>query len=89
MIHEEKKPTDRPSSYDAVADKIGLVPNVRRKDNLYQGAAVLVTALLGAAIGWFSFGRLEGVLWGLLGGVVVGGLVSGFVLMIVGLVRKA
>ncbi len=25
------------SAYEQVADKVGLVPNVRKKDNLYQG----------------------------------------------------
>ena len=83
-------PSDKPSSsYEHVADKVGLVPNVRKKDNLYQGIAVLCTTAMGSVVGlvWWG-GWPMGVLAGALAGLVVGGLVSGAVLMIVGLTRK-
>ena len=65
------------------------MPNVRKKDNLYQGLAVLGTTGVGCIIGlvWWG-GWPMGVLVGALAGLVVGGLVSGLVLMIVGLTRK-
>ena len=42
-------PTGR-GAYDGFADKVGLVPNVRAKDNLFQGVFVAVTTILGAAV---------------------------------------
>jgi hypothetical protein len=39
------------SDYEKVADKVGLVPNVRRKDNLYQG------------VGWLHVGEVPRARW--------------------------
>jgi hypothetical protein len=78
-------------SYDAIADKVGLVPNLRVKDNLYQGVAVAVLTLAGATVGFFlgpATERSLGIGLGALAGLVVGGLLSGLVLMVVGLLRK-
>ena len=80
---------DRPKAgetYQKVADTIGLVPNARWKDNLYQGFAVLVIAGIGVLIGFLLDGG-EGALAGLLLGLVAGLLLSGAVLMVVGWVR--
>ena len=74
--------------YDDVADKVGLVPNVRKKDNLYQGLAVLCTLAVSTPIGFVLWGWPMGVMAGALAGLVVGGLVSGLVLMVIGLTRK-
>jgi hypothetical protein len=76
-------------TYNFVADKVGLVPNIRKKDNLYQAATVGVFLIIGAIVGWFVGGWPVGVLLGALGGLVTGTLISGFVLMIVGLCRKS
>lgn len=59
-------------------------PNMRWRDNLYQGLAILVCMLLGAAIGYFTALRDHGfaaVLGGFLG-VVIGLFGSGAVLMV-------
>jgi len=72
---------------DLIADKVGLVLNLRVKDNLYQAIAVASTTALGALVG-FIFGGVRVALSGAFGGLVVGGLASGLVLMIIGLTRK-
>ena len=41
------------SQYNRLADRVGLVPNVRKKDNLYQGICVLAFVVIGMAAGWF------------------------------------
>ncbi|MCO5166500.1 MAG: hypothetical protein M9894_09060 [Planctomycetes bacterium] len=74
-------------TYDVMQDKVGLVPNLRVKDNLVQAIVTVVALVLGVAIGTV-FGGAEGALAGALGGLVVGGLGSGVVLMIIGLVRR-
>jgi hypothetical protein len=75
------------STYDVLQDKVGLVPNVRLKDNLIQAVVTVVAVALGVGIGAVVSGA-EGALVGALGGLVLGGLGSGFVLMIVGLFRR-
>lgn len=87
------RPPTGGSGYDVLADKVGFVPNVRWKDNLFQLVFVLVTTLGAAGLGLVLADRpgdrivyaLGLALVGLLGGV----LVSGFVLTIVGLARKS
>ncbi len=84
MTNHQKPSTE----YEKVADKVGLVPNVRTKDNLYQGVAVLGTTTLGLTGGLVSGGWPVGALVGALAGLVIGGLVSGGVLMVLGLMRR-
>ena len=84
---EEGERTKRRFTYAAFADKIGLVPNFRRKDNRYQAIAVFVFVLIGAALGGLWRGWPGGVLAGIIGGLLIGGFVSGLVLMFVGLGR--
>ncbi|MDB4934034.1 MAG: hypothetical protein JWP87_1006 [Labilithrix sp.] len=76
------------SDYEKVADKVGLVPNVRRKDNVYQAAAVAGTTVIAAIVGLIYGGWPVGALAGALAGLVVSGFLSGLVLMIIGLGRK-
>lgn len=40
------------ATYNLLADKIGGVPNIRKKDNLYQAAAIGVFLIVGAVVGW-------------------------------------
>ncbi len=76
---------EQPSSdYEKLADKVGLVPNVRKQDNLLQAAIVGVGTALGAGVG----AALDRLLVGMLIGLVASGLLSGLVLMVMGLVRK-
>jgi hypothetical protein len=75
-------------SYDEVVDKVGLVPNVKARDNLIQGVVVGVFALIGGFIGLIGGGWPEGFGLGVVGGLIVGGFLSGLVLMFIGLTRK-
>lgn len=75
-------------TYNVMADKVGGVINFRKNDNLFQGLCVLAFLATGAAVGWFSGGRIGAIL-GSIGGMVFGLVLSGFVLMIVGLFRKS
>lgn len=63
--------TDR-QVYNLVSDTIAG-PNVRLKDNLYQGLAILICLLLGAGIGFLAIS--DGLLGALLGGFI--GLLAG------------
>jgi hypothetical protein len=88
-MSEQKPPDERPKpsltgrqAYNLVTDTVGG-PNVRLKDNLYQGLAILVCLALGAGIGFLV--TTDGVMGALLGGLigVVAGLFgSGIFLMI-------
>jgi len=82
------EPNRAVEQYHEIADTVGLVPNVRKKDNVIQGIAVAGTTVVGVAIGAVVGGTTEAALIGALGGLVVGGFVSGLVLMVVGLVRR-
>jgi hypothetical protein len=84
-----KPPGSTSDSYDQFADKVGLVPNVRKKDNLYQGIAVVAGLLLGALVGWLWKDTFEAALLGALIGLVGATLVSGLVLLVLGLKRKS
>jgi hypothetical protein len=88
---EAKDPSARTpeQAYNFVADKIGGVPNVRAKDNVFQAVTVFVFAILGGIIGGATIGWWEGALLGGLGGIIGGTLLSGLVLMIIGLRRKS
>jgi len=76
------------ATYNLLADKIGGVPNLRKKDNLYQAAGIGVGVVLGAIVGHFQDEWPQGVLLGALAGLIGGTLLSGMVLMIVGFLRK-
>jgi hypothetical protein len=82
------EPDRAAEQYHAIADKVGLVPNVRVKDNVIQGIAVAATTVVGVAVGAIVGGTAEAALIGALAGLVVGGFVSGLVLMVVGLARR-
>lgn len=69
-------------AYNLVTDTVGG-PNVRLKDNLYQGMAILVCLLLGAGIGFLAMtDGLTGALLGGFSGLVVGLFGSGIFLMV-------
>ena len=76
-------------TYNFVADKIGGVPNVRKKDNLYQAAAIGVFLIVGAVVGGILGEWPQGVLLGGLAGLIAGTLISGAVLTVIGLWRKS
>ena len=77
------------ATYNLLADKIGGVPNVRKKENVYQAITVGVFLIIGVIVGWFAGEWPEGVLFGALGGLVAGTLISGVVIMVLGLRRKS
>ncbi len=77
-----KEPKSAQQTYNTLTDTVSG-PNVRWKDNLFQGIAVFVTLVLGVGIGAgialyldgsVVVGCLVGGLLGLIGGVVVSGL---------------
>ena len=102
--HQAAQKSDAPATtganaqYNRIADTVGLVPNVRKKDNLYQGLCVLAFAVIGMTAGWFWDGAairdFVGDGWpirifvGALVGLVVGALLSGLVIMVLGFFRK-
>jgi len=77
------------ATYNFIADKVGGVPNLRKKDNLYQAVTVGLFLIIGLIVGWAFGGWPEGVLLGAVGGLIAGILISGLVLMILGLCRKS
>ena len=72
-------------TYNAVSDTVTGV-NVRREDNLYQGIAILVFALVGALIGYMMGRSDPNIPWYITGGLgfvcgmFVGLMVSGLAL---------
>lgn len=74
--------------YHAFADKIGGVPNVRLKDNLYQAIAIAAFVAIGSLVGWTQGGWPGGFIVGAFCGMVAGLLLSGVVLTVIGLKRK-
>lgn len=94
----EAKPPKEPAkpslterqAYNLVSDTV-TGANVRLKDNLYQGLAILVCLALGAGIGSFLVhsDRLMGALLGGFAGVLVGLFGSGLFLMIYRAIKHA
>lgn len=83
-------PRDRnQEAYNLVADKIGGLPNVRMKDNLYQAVAIGACVALGSLVGLLKGGWPDGVIAGAICGMVAGLILSGAVLAVIGLVRKS
>lgn len=75
--------------YNLFTDIVGGL-NVRLKDNLFQGLAILICLLLGAGIGFLAaFDRGFGALLGGSIGLVAGLLGSGLFLMIYRAVKHA
>ncbi len=95
-MSEQKPPDEAPDqpvtgrqAYNLVTDTVGG-PNVRLKDNLYQGLAILVCLLMGAGIGCLAVTeRLMGALLGGFLGLLVGLFGSGIFLMIYRAARHA
>ncbi|QIF05833.1 hypothetical protein [Roseimicrobium sp. ORNL1] len=76
-------------AYNFIADKIGGLPNVRKKDNLYQAIAIGAFVAVGSLIGLWKGGWPGGFIAGAVVGMVAGLLLSGAVLAVIGLVRKS
>jgi hypothetical protein len=87
--HAGKDALSNRETYNLVTDTVGG-PNLRLRDNLYQGLAILICAILGAGIGWLvAKDAFTGIAAGLGGGLIVGLLASGFFLMIYRAVQHA
>ena len=85
------KKLDSRQTYNAVTDTV-IGPNIRLRDNLFQGAFCFVFMVIGLAVGYFGFGGAEPMGPALIGGVlglVAGVLISGIFLMIYRAVRHA
>ena len=94
-LFEDGQPSAPPScrgpdpTYNFLADKIGGVPNIRKKDNLYQAAAIGVFLIVGVVVGAFLGEWPQGVLLGGLAGLIAGTLISGAILTVIGLCRRS
>ena len=75
-------------TYATIADRVGLVPNLRLWDNLLQGAVCAAFVLIGGLAGLALGGGAEGLCVGLFFGLVVGVLLSGSVMLVIGLIRR-
>jgi DNA-directed RNA polymerase subunit RPC12/RpoP len=86
---QTSQPAIVPSSvtYEVMSDKIGLVPNIKKKDNVFQALFTLAFTIVGTLIGLVGWGGV-GAGIGALAGISVGGLISGVILCVVGLTRK-
>jgi hypothetical protein len=82
--HDENK-----EAYNFIADKIGGLPNVRKKDNLYQAIAIGAFVAVGSLVGFLKGGWPGGFIAGAVTGMVAGLLLSGAVLTVIGLKRKS
>lgn len=81
--NDPKIPSSGREAYNVVTD-IVVGPNVRMRDNLLQGAVILVCAVVGVLIGHF-FIKIEdwnGAVIGGLAGLLVGLFGSGIFLMV-------
>lgn len=81
-----------PEDYNTIAETVGLVPSLRKQDNIIQAKAVGAGCLVGAVGGLIVAAATHsslyiGAMAGLLVGMVAAALISGFVLMILGLAR--
>ncbi len=79
-------------TYNTVADTVGMVPNIRWKDSLFQLVFIVVFVVIGVGVtlaaGWpAAAGRTMHILVGAVLGFIIGGVLSGAVLMVVGWVR--
>jgi hypothetical protein len=88
----EKQPDNKMTTrqaYNVVSDTVTGV-NIRPRDNLYQGLAILICLVLGAGIGCLVVAdRLRGAVGGGLVGVLVGLFGSGLYLMIYRAIKHA
>ena len=75
-------------TYETIADRVGLVPNLRFWDNVLQGAVCAAFALIGGLAGLALGGGAEGLCVGLFFGLVTGVLLCGSVLLVIGLIRR-
>lgn len=76
-------------TYNLIADTIAG-PNLRLRDNLFQGLAILLCLVLGAAIGfWLMTDGLMGAFFGGFLGLLVGLFGSGIALMIYRAIKHA
>jgi hypothetical protein len=95
-MSEEKPPEETPKppltgrqTFNMVSDTVAG-PNMRLKDNLYQGLAILVCLPLGAGIGALAMvNAMTGALVGGFIGLLVGLFGSGIFLMIYRAVQHA
>lgn len=88
-VYHEPQQDKNKEGYHVFADKIGGVPNVRLKDNLYQALAIGAFVAIGSLVGLLKGGWPGGFIVGTVVGMVAGLLLSGAVLTVIGLKRKS
>jgi hypothetical protein len=86
---DRRKQLSGREQYNIVTD-LATGVNVRWRDNLFQGLAILAFIIIGGLVGWWLGGwGLPGLLAGAIIGMIAGWLISGTVLMIYRAVRHA
>jgi hypothetical protein len=75
------------STYERVADKVGMVPSMRLSDNLISLAGAVVGAIIGVIAGGIFRGGI-GMAVGGVGGLFIGVVLAGLYLGIRNLFRK-
>jgi len=85
----EKPKKNEGGTMETLADTVGLVPNIKKNDNLIQGAVVGGGTLLAAVGTYIVTGNTEQVLVATAISLIVLGILSGLVLMVLGWVRTA
>ena len=75
--------------YNLITD-LATGVNVRWRDNLFQGLAILAFIVIGGLVGWWLGGwEGPGLIAGAIIGMIAGWLISGAVLMIYRMIRHA
>jgi hypothetical protein len=85
-----KQPLTNRDEFNLITDTVAG-PNVRLKDNLYQGLAILVCLVLGASVGLFIPAEERGMAVGIgaFVGLFIGLIGSGIFLMVYRAVKHA
>ena len=87
-MSEEKK-NSQGNTMETLADTVGLVPNIKKNDNLIQGAVVGGGTLVAAVGTYLVTGNTEQMLIATVVALVILGVLSGLVLMVLGWSRTA
>jgi VIT1/CCC1 family predicted Fe2+/Mn2+ transporter len=75
-------------TYNTIAEIVGGIPSLRLKDNIIQAIGIAVVTCLSVIFG-AALGGIAGAIVAAILGLIASTLISGFVLMIVGLIRAA
>jgi hypothetical protein len=88
-VVQSTEPAAEPNAYNVVSDTV-TGANLRVKDNVYQALAIVISLVLGVAIGALATtDRITGAALGGFAGLLVGLFGSGFFLMVYRAIQHA